>query len=145
MSPVRVRQEALGMRPGWGASLFCASCTEPAALFGQKSAPFSVKIENGPLKKLSHCGKLHLSSKSLTAPRAAAPRSKGRRSLLLIAADLCFVLFLRRAGQSRGLRAAIGFIPFVRRCGLLHGFYMVEQFSSCEFGQNMIKCVHSPV
>ena len=123
---------------------FCALCTEGAAFFGVKSALFSLKIENGPLKKLSHCGKLHLSFKSRLAFKAAAPRSKGRRSLLLIAADLCFVLFLRRAGQSRGLRAAIGLSLLFAAVGHWGRMRGMEQFSSCGFGQNMIKCVHSP-
>ena len=60
------------------------------------------------LKKMSHCGILLISFGNLYLFfQSPAHRSKGRCSLLLIAADRCFVMVLRRTGQSTGLCAVV--------------------------------------
>ena len=69
------------------------------------------------LKKMSHCGILFISlGICICFSKSPAHRSKGRCSLLLIAADRCFVMVLRRTGQSTGLCAVVSGSGSFSRC-----------------------------
>ena len=130
MSPVRVRQEAPEEKAMFHRTLpflfvpyytlfsvHPCSCVSP--LFWGFSVPKtqhprekSIKLNDflkfDHLKKMSHCGILPMSFGNLSLFfQSPAHRSKGRCSLLLIAADRCFVMVLRRAGQSTGPCAAV--------------------------------------
>ena len=130
MSPVRVRQEAPEEKAMFHRTLpflfvpyytlfSVQPCSRVSPLFlgfsvpkTQHSCEKSIKhndfLKFDYLKKMSHCGILLISFGNLYLFfQSPAHRSKGRCSLLLIAADRCFVMVLRRTGQSTGLCAVV--------------------------------------
>ena len=130
MSPVRVRQEAPEEKAMFHRTLpflfvpyytlfSVQPCSRVSPLFlgfsvpkTQHSCEKSIKhndfLKFDYLKKMSHCGILLISFGNLYLFfQSPAHRSKGRCSLLLIAADRCFVMVLCRTGQSTGLCAAV--------------------------------------
>ena len=130
MSPVRVRQEAPEEKAMFHRTLpflfvpyytlflyshavvfflcFWASLSQKHSIHAKKSIKHNDFLKFDYLKKMSHCGILLISFGNLYLFfQSPAHRSKGRCSLLLIAADRCFVMVLRRTGQSTGLCAVV--------------------------------------
>ena len=130
MSPVRVRQEAPEEKAMFHRTLpflfvpyyplflyshavvfllcFWASLSQKHSIHAKKNIKHNDFLKFDYLKKMSHCGILLISFGNLYLFfQSPAHRSKGRCSLLLIAADRCFVMVLRRTGQSTGLCAVV--------------------------------------